>query len=258
MTRRVSVSVDDRGIARLAMDDARGKNAFSRPFVAELRRALAALSDDRVRACVLTGLPDVFSAGGDLDVLIDLAERRLAPYDLDLCRDLLDVPIPVVAAMEGHAVGGGLVFGLCCDAVVLARESRYGCNFMDLGFTPGMGATTILRDAVGDYLAAEMMFGARTLRGSRLEGRARVNDVVPKVDVLEHATAIAASFVDKPRAALAMLKRTLSLPKRRAFEEARTLESFMHEACFGRAETIERIRERYVPVRADTTQEEKR
>lgn len=247
----IRLSVDDRGIAILRMQDPARKNAFGRDFVAGLRVALTRLADESVKVCIIAGEDDVFSSGGDRDVLTDLAAGRLAPYDLDLTGALLDVPVPTIAAMAGHAVGGGLVFGIACDMVLLARESRYGCNFMDLGFTPGMGTTSLLKAAVGEYLAAEMMFGAPYLLGAHLEGRGQINDVLPKVEVFDRAMALADRIADKPREALTLLKRTLSLPRRRAFEEARTIESMMHDVCFARPETRDRIRENFIPVQQD-------
>lgn len=246
MSERVSLTVDDEGLATLRMQDAAGKNAFSRAFVAGLVDALTRAGEDpRVKCCVIAGLPTVFSAGGDRSLLIELAEGTASPYDLLLTRSLLDVPIPTVAAMAGAAVGGGLIFGLACDLVVLARESRYGCNFMDLGFTPGMGTTQLLQTAVGDHVAAEMMFGCQYFRGAHFAGRGAINYVEPREQVEERAFAVAGRFVDKPRHALSLLKRALSLPRRRAFEEARTIESMMHEVCFERPETRQRIRENY-------------
>lgn len=242
----VGLTVDDDGVAVLAMRDEAGKNAFSRPMVAALTAAFDALGQRRdAKVCVLTGLPSVFSAGGDREVLIGLAEGTLAPYDLLLTRSLIEVPVPTIAAMTGAAVGGGLVFGLACDMVVLARESRYGANFMDLGFTPGMGSTRLLQFAVGEYVAAEMLFGGQYFRGEHFAGRGQINAVVPRAEVEDRALDMARRIADKPRPALLLLKRALALPRRRAFEEARTVESMMHEVCFADPQVLARIRENY-------------
>jgi polyketide biosynthesis enoyl-CoA hydratase PksI len=242
---QVTLTVED-GVAELWMRDEPGNNAFSSEFVGQLLERMAELSRAReVKVCVLRGLPEVFCAGGDRRVLLDLAEGNLAPYDLELTRTLLELPIPTIAAMEGHAVGGGLVFGLACSMVVMARESRYGSNFMDLGFTPGMGTTRLLQYAVGDYLAAEMMFGCQYFKGRHFEGRAHINYVVPRAEVLGRARKIAGRLTDKPRFAIEMLKRQLALPRRLAFEQARTSEALMHQVCFADPSTRRRIRENY-------------
>ena len=245
----LDLQVDADGCATLRMQDSAGKNAFSQSFVAALVAQLTAIGARAdIKAVVLCGLPDIFSAGGDRSVLLGLAEGRIAPYDLLLTRALLELPQPSLAAMAGPAVGGGLVFGLACDLVFLARESRYGCNFMDLGFTPGMGTTRLLQAAVGPYLAAEMMMGAQYFRGQELAERgAQVNGIVPRAEVEARALDVAARLCEKPRAALLLLKRSLGLPRRLAFEEARTLESLMHELCFADPATQALIRQNYHP-----------
>jgi len=242
---RVSLTIDD-GVAELWMRDVAGNNCFSRAMVDALLAQLDALSrEPSAKVCVVRGLPEVFSGGGDRGVLLDLAEGRIAPYDLELTRNLIELPIPTIAAMEGHAVGGGLIFGLACDMVVMARQSRYGTNFMDLGFTPGMGTTGLLQFAVGEYLAAEMMFGCQYFKGKHFEGRAEVNYVVDRAEVLAKARSVAARLTDKPRFAIELLKRQLALPRREAFERARTAEATMHQVCFERPETQARIRANY-------------
>ncbi len=242
---RVAVTYEE-GIARLQMQDREGQNAFGRAFVDELVAALTAVGEDtRTCVCVIEGLPEVFSAGGDRSLLLELAGGKLAPYDLLLTRTLLEVPVPTIAAMAGPAVGGGFIFGIACDIVVLASSHRYGCNFMELGFTPGMGTTRLLQRAVGEYVAAEMMYGCQYMRGKDIGERGLINHVVAPERVQTKAMAVARRIADKPRAALRLLKRSLSLPRRQAFTEALTVESMMHEICFAAPETRRRIAENY-------------
>lgn len=242
----LATELDD-GLAVLRMRDDAGKNRFSRAFVAEMVEALERLGrDEAVKAVVLCGLPDVFSAGGDREILLGLAEGKIAPYDLLLTRTLLEVPVPTIAAMAGAAVGGGLVFGLACDLVFMAAERRYGCNFMDLGFTPGMGATRLVQASVGEYVAAEMLMGAQYFRGDQLAARnAQVNGILPAAQVEAKAMDVGRRLCDKPRRALSLLKRELGLGRRQAFEAARTAESMMHALCFADPATQATIRENY-------------
>lgn len=243
---RIRLERDDRGVAVLSMQDPEGKNTLGESFVELLTERLTELSEDRdAKVCVLTGLPDVFCAGGDKDMLMNLAKGEVAATDIMVSRAVLEVPIPMIAAMAGHAVGGGLTLGLCCDIVLMAKESSYGCSFMNMGFTPGMGTTRLLQMAMGEFVAAEMMYGGQFFHGSHFEGRSNINHVLPSEKVQGRAVKIARRIADKPRHALELLKRSLSLPKRQAFEEARTTESFMHELCFSREETLALIQERY-------------
>jgi polyketide biosynthesis enoyl-CoA hydratase PksI len=244
---RVSLERAADGVALLGLHDAESKNTFTDQFIAELVARLGTLAaDGEARVCVVRGLPEVFSGGGSRVMLEELLAGQIAASDIILPRLLLDLPIPTIAAAEGHAVGGGLALALCCDLLILARESRYGCSFMNMGFTPGMGTTRLLPDAVGERLAAEMMFGGQMLRGLRFEGSPGVNYVLPRAEVFPKALELARRIAEKPRHPLELLKRQLSVRKRQAFEESRTSEAMMHELCFARPETARLIREEYV------------
>lgn len=245
----VALRRDEDGVVLLTLQDRANNNAFTDPFVQRIVAALGEVSEDpAAKVCVVTGLDDVFCAGAHQDLLLELAAGEVAASDIVLSKSLLDVPIPTIAAMSGHAVGGGLAFGLCCDMVFLARESRYGCSFMNMGFTPGMGTTRLVQLAVGEYRANEMMFGGQFVKGARLQSGAGVNEVLPRDRVLPRALSLARRIAEKPRHALELLKRYLSLPRRQAFEETRTVESFMHQVCFASPETARIIRENYAPA----------
>ena len=247
----VSLDVDD-GVAVLWLHDEINNNAFTEPMVDAMMATLDQLIADReVKVCVFRGLPDVFCAGAHKDLLLDLAEGTSLPTDIRLSGMLLDVPIPTIAAMEGHAVGGGLSLALCCDMVLMARESRYGCSFMNMGFTPGMGITRLLQDAVGEHIAAEMMFGGQMFKGSHFEQRSKINYVLPKAQVLRKAMSVARRIAEKPRGSVELLKRSLSVRRRQAFEEARTVEAMMHKLSFADPETKRRIQENYARSRKE-------
>lgn len=240
---------DEDGVATIHMQDEAGRNALGEAFIHRLYDVLAeATEDTEAKVVLLRGLEDVFCAGGDQEMLLELAEGRVAASDIMISRAILELPVPTIAAVEGHAVGGGLTMALCCDMFLLARESRYGCSFMNMGFTPGMGTTRLLQEAVGEYIAAEMMYGGQFFRGSHFEHRSNVNYVLPRERIWDKAQQMAWRIAEKPRFALELLKRNLSASKRMAFEEARTHEVAMHQICFTQPETIQRIRENYAPA----------
>lgn len=234
----------EEGVFVLAMRDTVGRNAMNVRFVEELSARLreAALLVD-ARCIVMTGLSDIFSSGASQEMLVGLAKGELAPTDIVLPKLVLDLPVPVIAAMEGHAVGGGFALGLCADIIVMARESRYGATFMGMGFTPGMGATELLLHIMPPALAHELLFTGEAKKGSWFEGRTGVNAVVPKAEVVARAMSLAARIAEKPRAALEMLKRTLSLPRRQAFERTYTMETLMHRVSFAQGDIVARIAE---------------
>lgn len=243
----VTVAVDKDGIAHVAMCDHAERNAMSPAFVHRLLDVFSELGKRTdVKVVVLTGLEDVFSAGATKGVLQQLVSGDIEPADLLLPRALLDLPVPVIAAMAGHAIGGGFALGLSADLVVIARESRYGLSFMNMGFTPGMGTTRLLEHCLSPAVAHELLYTGKAIKGALLNGGAGFNAVLPRREVEARAFDLAARISEKPRRSLCVLKRVLSLPKRQAFETARTFESLMHEITF-KASDIERlIEENYV------------
>ncbi|MCK6591272.1 MAG: polyketide synthase [Polyangiaceae bacterium] len=242
--RRVELDRREGGVAVVTMRDAGGRNAMSERFVADL---LAALRDaeawSALKVVVLAGLPDVFSSGASLDMLVRLARGEIAPTDILLAKVLLDMPVPVVAAMEGHAIGGGLALGLAADVVMIARESRYGASFMNMGFTPGMGITKLLEHVVAPAVAREMLFTGEPKKGSFFEGKSGFNAILPKAEVMPRAMAMASRIADKPRISLEILKRSLTMDRRRAFETTHTVESLMHRVSLAQPEIAARIEE---------------
>ncbi len=242
----VRLAVDDRGVATISMNDGPGRNAMSESFIRELfdtLRALATCAEARV--AVLLGQPEVFSAGASREMLEAILDGKLAPADILLPRAVLDVPVPVIAAMEGHAVGGGLALGLCADIILIARESSYGCNFMNLGFTPGMGTTRLLEHVLSPAIAHEMMYTGQVFRGAHFEGRSGFNYILPRIQVRARAMDLATRIAEKPRTAVEALKRTLSTRKRQAFEAARTEEAAMHAITFAGPDVRRLIEEHY-------------
>jgi polyketide biosynthesis enoyl-CoA hydratase PksI len=175
-----------------------------------------------------------------------LAAGAIAPTDLLLSKALLDVPAPTIAAMEGHALGGGLALGLCADLVLIARESRYGCPFMNLGFTPGMGLTRLLEHVLSPAVAHEMLYSGEPLKGAHFEGRSGFTYILPRAEVRPKALDLARSIAEKPRVSLLALKRVLALPRRLAYESAHTYETLMHQVSFAQPDVGRLIDKNYV------------
>lgn len=234
------------GVAEITLADPATGNALSEAMVHAIGAAFEAAGRDRsTRVIVLTADGDSFSSGAPAALLSALADGRLQPVDIRLPRVLLDCPVPVVAAMDGHAVGGGFALGLAADLVVLAHECRYGFTFMNMGFTPGMGTTAMAEHVLSPAVAHELLYTGELRRGDAFVGTG-VNAVRPRGVVRAHAHDLAARIAEKPRAALEILKRTLTLPRRRAFDAALTLESLMHQVTLGAPGAADTIRMTYV------------
>jgi len=245
----IKLRIDDDGIAWMKMHDEVSKNTFSKGFVENFLDTMDELETfkDSIRVMVLQGLYDVFCAGADEDTLVALTKGKVLVRDIALSERLINLEFPVIAAVEGHAMGGGLAIASCCDIVVAARESRFGAVFMSMGFTPGMGVTTLLSELVGPYIASEMMFSAKRFRISELERMGtNINHIVAKIRVLPVAKDIARQIADKNPKSVRLLKHALSAKKKKLLIEARMQEDLMHRISFNYPETLENIRDSYI------------
>lgn len=221
---RVTLSTND-GIAHLRLVDEPNDNALSTELVAALLHGLETIARDAdIKVVVLSGSSATFCSGASRRILEELHDAKLPPTELVLAKRILDLPVPVIGAAEGAAIGGGLALLYACDLIVLAEDGRYGANFLSLGITPGMGITTLLEHALSPTKAHELLYTARLYRGRDLAGT-----VVPADEVLATAEDLAFDIAGHDGKAVRLLKRSLTLPRRRALEEAYTLEALMHE-----------------------------
>lgn len=207
------------GVATLVLDDPERRNAMTARMGHELAARCDELAgDSELRAVVLTGTPPAFSAGGDLDMLEDLAHRTRtqgfdatatmrAFYDRFLSVDRL--PVPVVAAVNGHAVGAGLCVALAADIRIIAQEAKVGCNFSQLGLHPGMGATWYLPRLLGTERAAVWLYTGSLFDGATAAAQGLALESLPAVQVLDRAQELAASIAAASPVVVRQLTRNL-------------------------------------------------
>jgi polyketide biosynthesis enoyl-CoA hydratase PksI len=221
-------------------------------WVAAFTTALAELAhDEAVRAVVLEGGDRYFVAGASRAALLESSSRADAMgYAAVAARALLALPVPVVAAAAGHAIGGGLLIALWCDVAVLAEEGLYGANFMALGFTPGMGATYAVPEAFGGPLGRELLFTGRLFTGREIRDACcpLSHAIRPRAQVLDHALARARAIAEAPRHTLVLLKQILAARRCDALERALSAEASAHATLFAQAGTFEEIAGRYPPA----------
>ncbi|KIH86011.1 polyketide synthase [Pseudomonas batumici] len=238
----VQFSEVEPGIIQITMQDRENKNTFSRELVKGLINAFRHIREsERYRVVVLTGYDTYFCSGGTKEGLLMLHEGQGKFTDMNIYSVPLECEIPVISAMQGHGIGGGFVFGLFADCVVLSRESVYTTNFMKYGFTPGMGATYVLPEKLGLGLAEEMLLSARTYRGADLEKRGVPFPVLPRAEVLEYALQLARDLAEKPRISLVTLKSHLVAEMRARLPTIVEQEIAMHDKTFHQPEVKARI-----------------
>ena len=234
---------DAAGIVWITMQDRVNKNTFSAGLVRGLAEAFASVERSSTsKVVVLTGFDSYFACGGTQEGLLSIQDRTTKFTDSNLYRLPLDCSVPVIAAMQGHGIGGGLVLGLFADLIVMSRESVYTANFMKYGFTPGMGATCVLPWKLGTVLAHELLFTAGNYRGADLEARGAPFPIVARAGVLALAEQRAREIAEKPRVSLVTLKEHLVRGMRTELTKVVEQELAMHDVTFTQPEVRERIR----------------
>lgn len=231
------------------MNDHVNKNTFTEEFIKEMIEKLTILQNDKkYKAVILKGLSDIFCAGASKSELMKIFSGNVSVKDLILSELLLQIPVPVISAMEGGAVGGGLVVALCSDIIIMSERSMYGGGFADLGFSPGMGYTRLLQGLVGEFIANEMIYTGKMYKGKVFLEKSLVNYVLPKEDVMKKAIELSEIISEKPRGTLETMKYSISLKKRQLLMEARVHEDFMHKITFSQKEVKEMILNRYSEI----------
>ena len=187
-------------------------NALSPALIAEVTDALSHLEDEvEIRAAVLTGGPRVFAAGADIG---DMAER--SPVD-QLLRDqtgrwsrVASFSKPLIAAVNGYALGGGCELALMCDMIVAGDSARFGQPEINLGIIPGAGGTQRWPRTVGKYVAMEVNLIGGQVSAQRAYQLGLVNRVVPAEVTLRVAVDIARQLATKPPLALRLAKESVN------------------------------------------------
>lgn len=236
----------DGNIARITLNDRVNKNTFSNELSVGLMQAFGHVRENDVyKAVVMTGYDTYFCSGGTQQGLVALNDGKIRFTDNSVFSLPLSCPVPVIAAMQGHGIGGGFIFGLFADHVILARESIYNVNCMKYGFTPGFGSTLILPERLGLPLASEILTTGRNYRGGELQQRGIPFAVVPRAQVLEEAIALARNLAEKPRVSLVLLKQHLNARLNRELSAAVDAELRMHETTFHLPEVRRKIDEEF-------------
>ncbi len=239
------------GIGEITMQDTATKNGFSLALIEGLRAAFKRVTQgDDYKVVILTGYGNYFLSGGTKDELMQLvsgadSDTNAAAPVLDLLHVIVDCPIPVIAAMQGHGIGAGFVLGLHADLVLLARESIYTTNFLKYGFTPGMGATLVVPAKFGPFLGAEMLYTARNYRGGELAERGVTCPVLPRAQVVPAAREMAQAMADAPRTTLVKLKQMLTANARAGFYDQVAKEMSLLIATGNQPEIAGRIEARF-------------
>ncbi len=213
--RHVHVSMDE-GLAEVRLE--RGKvNALNEEVVDEMAECLRRLAEDPgVRAVVLTGTGRFFSFGFDIPGFLRHSKEEFLAYlrkFAALYRDLFVHPRPVVAALNGHAVAGGCMLALACDARLMAAgKGKIALNEISFGSSLFAGSVEMLRYCVGDRSAQQIAYSGRMFAPDEALALGLVDRVVPEAELLGAAREVAREHGAKEPAAFRSVKLLLRQP----------------------------------------------
>ena len=176
--------------------------------------------DTKLRALVITGTGKSFCAGADFSSGGTLASRAdlgavesfKASYSIyQPFLQLVDIEVPVLAAMNGHAIGGGLGLAVVCDIRVANQDAKYGANFARLGIHSGMAISYLLPRLIGIPRAAELLFTGEIFSGRRAAEIGLANYAVPEAEVYDKTMQLAQRIAANGPLAVQLMKKTFYL-----------------------------------------------
>ena len=229
------------GVGEITLNRPENRNSMTEDVLEGLQAAIEKLrADGDLRCVIITGRGRSFCAGADFKSGAQRGGEGQAPHERSMAMyepflGVLEIEVPVIAAMQGHAVGGGLGLAIVCDLRVANESARYGANFTRLGLHPGMATTYILPRLVGLPRAAEWLFTGRLMSGAEAAEAGLANYACSGPDaVLEKARELAREIASAAPLAVRWTKKSLyrgidwdprSAAEFEAHAQSRTLET---------------------------------
>jgi enoyl-CoA hydratase len=242
-------------VAVLRIERAKALNALDPETLREIARAVRDIRrDEGVRALVVTGAGDkAFSAGADIAAMAAMTGEEGHAYSRlghEVLGRLGELPIPVIAAVNGLALGGGLELALACDLIVAADTARMGLPEITLGLIPGFGGTQRLALRTGLSRARDLIYTGRTVTADEALRIGLADQVVPAGTLVDVAAALAATLAAKAPVAMRQAKRATTAAAAALAEGLRyEVEAFaVTFASEDRVEGLTAFREKRPPV----------
>ncbi len=235
-------------VAVLRLDDPSAMNALSPAVKAGMQKHVpAVLADPAIRAIVITGTGKAFCAGGDIRSMKDPSVRSAPSVRARMqvthawSRALLDADKPVIAAVNGAAVGGGLALALLADIVIASREAYFMSGYSKLGALPDLGVLQTLPWAIGSLRAKEMILLNRRYTAEEAVAIGLANRAVAPDQLMTEALAAAQEMAAGPAAMITMSKVLMKRAYEASVEEFFEREAVSQAVAFGSEEFSEGV-----------------
>lgn len=211
-------------------------NALNHQVLEELDQVLSEVDTDTVRALILTGAGEkAFVAGADISEMSAFTKAEGEAFGKkgnDVFRRLETFPLPVIAAVNGFALGGGCELALSCDIRICSDQAVFGQPEAGLGITPGFGGTQRLARAVPVGIAKQMIYTARNIKAEEAHRIGLVNAVYPREALLDAAKKMAASIAGNAPIAVRNCKKAINEGLQVDMDQALVIEEHLFGNCF--------------------------
>ena len=211
-------------------------NALNSAVLDELDKTLDAVDQEAIRCLILTGAGEKsFVAGADIGEMSTLTKAEGEAFGKkgnDIFRKLETFPIPVIAAVNGFALGGGCEISMSCDIRICSENAVFGQPEVGLGITPGFGGTQRLARIVGTGKAKEMIYGARNIKAEEAYRIGLVNNVYPAEELMPAAKKLASTIARNAPIAVRNCKRAINEGIQVDMDQAIVIEEKLFGSCF--------------------------
>lgn len=223
-------------IAIININRPRALNALNSNVLKELDKVLDRVNLDRIRALIITGSGDKsFVAGADISEMHKLTKAEGEVFGKrgnDVFRKLETFPIPVIAAVNGYALGGGCELAMSCDIRICSENAVFGQPETGLGITPGFGGTQRLARLISVGKAKEMIYTARNIKSEEAYRIGLVNGVYPQEELMEQALKMASNIAKNAPIAVRAAKKAINEGLDADMNSAVKIEEVLFGSCF--------------------------
>ena len=226
----------DGAVGIITINRPKALNALNEEVLNELEQAFDAVDLSVVRCLILTGAGEKsFVAGADIGAMSTMTKAEGAAFGKkgnDIFLKIEKFPIPVIAAINGFALGGGCEISMSCDIRICSENAIFGQPEVGLGITPGFGGTQRLARLVGAGMAKQLIYTARNIDAAEAKRIGLVNEVYPLADLMPAAKKMAAGIAGNAPIAVRACKKAINEGLQVSIDEGVAIEEELFGSCF--------------------------
>jgi len=238
---------DDDGVRTVTFDRPEVMNAFTPEIAGELADVFAEADPDEQDAIVLTGEGEAFSAGGDIESMAEREENTEEAYERvtetfgRVVEEALAADVPIVAKVDGDAVGAGLAVTAVSDFAYAAESATFGCAFVRVGLIPDTGGSFLLPRLVGLRTAKRLAFTGEFFGAAEAAEMGLVNEVHPEGELDAAVADLLDTLRKRPTKTIGLAKRAIHENMGRGWREARDYENMVQSQAYDTPEHEEGV-----------------